>query len=1124
MSDRLLNSTCKKMFEIFFIACSLLLAFFLNSKLVDAVGDINTDISVSSFQSEILSGQTGTFSIELKATGSRQTYTDAKMRIKLPEEGVFQQSLEELKIDGVTPAYDSVQKQLTYAFPNFKAGKTYKTVLKIVTTNGETKNGSEIPVQAFFESKEINMSDMAKVKIKSTINMSMSKIYDGSQDRSAGLAPMPGDTINWKIKSTVNSSNTGLIFLKEGSPIKITDKIVNSNLEYVGNSLGVEPIVEKQIDGSTHYSWIFPAPSIEEQKKSIEEGKTIFDIEFQVYTKIAKGVKDRTVLSNQYFMSSFGTDDVSASSDTKEGIVRTGTSEYKFPSSNGNFISSVYRGPGNNKGGLGSSVNPNITTTDGADLLFVNQVSLVGGKAYNDPGRLSARRWDYEAMYRNRVEFDYIGVNEVVDPNLILSSIRIYKPTQYVLYGVPVTPFDSIPRISIKFEINSPNNFRKLQLTDEQTTKILLDDTILLGRKDLMLSENERVLSYEVLYQYDDNKNTANTNLQGTRMPVDTFLGVYSNYRVKQGATGTLANRTFYRGKIHGETKEYYRYGENHQSPTDWLGPRTVNIEATTNMAPIVKASVEFLDHSGDAVLVGENKLKATLRNDYSSNVDLQEPIESYILLPKGIQMNMGAKPIFTDSLGLKSDEDDSSANGDFEVVTDNYNGTEQQLIKVHWNDKRVFANSSVSVEFAINVSDKAGPKLRPTVFGFAKNNKFSAVPGTGIITDTIVENDQSDINGDGDTTQQYFKSSNNYQLLKRTGVSVEKFVKKEADANYKNKVSISSTEKLSFQLKVTNPLKDTIDNFVLMDVFPSIDDSGITDNVARGSQANLHLLDKIVLNDEWASKFDVMYSTSENPKRDDLIQKVNYPSTTQKITNPANSSSPIWLSASEVQKWSDIRSFKISLKESEILEDLETFTVEFDMKADENIDFKTEKVMYNSFAVASNDLQVVESPAVEIKVKKDINKINIRQTVLNPNEDVVIPSMGFHVLEGNELSMERPLTSKSTTIDDEQHITSDLFKKYIIFEDTNLVLKTRVPEYYKFVGYILTIDEKNLGEDHSSKNKESIKLDNEVPVDFDNSDECWITVFITPNIDGDDSPKPYSWDYKTNLFGKKAK
>lgn len=167
------------------------------------------------------------------------------------------------------------------------------------------------------------------------------------------------------------------------------------------------------------------------------------------------------------------------------------------------------------------------------------------------------------------------------------------------------------------------------------------------------------------------------------------------------------------------------------------------------------------------------------------------------------------------------------------------------------------------------------------------------------------------------------------------------------------------------------------------------------------------------------------------------------------------------------------------------------------------------------------------------VKVPAIDGVLHIRQVVLNPNDDLVIPSKGFFQLYLQENENKRNengalgLVSGSTTKDTEAEVTKSLFTTRTIRmsqDENGIRIVDLIPEYYEYVGHIQTTDTQTVSQDHLSANQ-SLMQSGEIYLDYTEHQEYWVSVYIQPKLgkttDGEDEtlPRVYSWDYKTNQF-----
>ncbi|EKJ3581633.1 isopeptide-forming domain-containing fimbrial protein [Enterococcus faecalis] len=272
--------------------------------------------------------------------------------------------------------------------------------------------------------------------------------------------------------------------------------------------------------------------------------------------------------------------------------------------------------------------------------------------------------------------------------------------------------------------------------------------------------------------------------------------------------------------------------------------------------------------------------------------------------------------------------------------------------------------------------------------YGFSGDEKVKVPTGASTLTDSYLQTDTDDLDGDGNVTEPRVLSSNQYRLIKENQIQTTKLVKGDQDKSFSKFGHASPNGTIQYQLTMKNTGSE-IGTFALMDVLPSVGDLGITDNVGRNSQFAPLMTGPITLPGEWNGKVTVKYSEATNPQRDDLDKLVDYPATTQHLENPAGAQAPVWKTASQVTDWSKIHSFMVILDEGKWTSGT-AITLNFSMKAPNNLtrnltdaskDEKT-RAAWNSFAYTAENSQVVEPERVGVVVNatepiihKDVEK-----------------------------------------------------------------------------------------------------------------------------------------------------
>ncbi|GAF21648.1 collagen adhesion protein [Bacillus sp. JCM 19047] len=405
--------------------------------------------------------------------------------------------------------------------------------------------------------------------------------------------------------------------------------------------------------------------------------------------------------------------------------------------------------------------------------------------------------------------------------------------------------------------------------------------------------------------------------------------------------------------------------------------PRSAQIAPRpTDQPPIATVDVELTNHQGSYVDFGDNRMRVNLNTENSSTLAMSEPLEAVVLLPPGVTISDDPDAEFIDADGNASD-------GTYEIVSDNYNDTGRQLVKFNWTDRLLRPSNNLTSEITIQINEGASNVLSFDVYGFSGDEELTvpSVDNPGL-TDTILQTDVEDLNGNGSTDQPRLKSGNEYYMSGQYNIQTEKLVRGELDDEFTTFGRTVPGGAIDYQLTLTNTTGSTISTMTLMDVLPSVGDLGITDNIDRGSQFTPQLTEAIQLPSQWDGRVDVYYSTALTPERDDLIRHTNYPDTTEQLSNPEGAQAPNWVLASEVDDWSSVHSFKIELRDGVEWIDGEDIAIAFSMMAPEAADVDSsvldktvnpaQRAAWNSFAIATDQGQPVEPARVGVYMDLD--------------------------------------------------------------------------------------------------------------------------------------------------------
>lgn len=171
----------------------------------------------------------------------------------------------------------------------------------------------------------------------------------------------------------------------------------------------------------------------------------------------------------------------------------------------------------------------------------------------------------------------------------------------------------------------------------------------------------------------------------------------------------------------------------------------------------------------------------------------------------------------------------------------------------------------------------------------------------------------------------------------------------------------------------------------------------------------------------------------------------------------------------------------------------------------------------WKEFTISESGVQTLTFE--NLKEEKD-KVLHIRQSVIKPNKELVIPKKGYVDFTSQDNERVFSVIANSSTIDKPAEIKQELFASRLVpGAETTLTADYRIPEYYELIGSIVTNTDNNLGNKHQSANTgELIKGD--VVLDYKKADQYWVTYFIQPSLEAKSSPYFYSWHNLMNNFG----
>lgn len=148
------------------------------------------------------------------------------------------------------------------------------------------------------------------------------------------------------------------------------------------------------------------------------------------------------------------------------------------------------------------------------------------------------------------------------------------------------------------------------------------------------------------------------------------------------------------------------------------------------------------------------------------------------------------------------------------------------------------------------------------------------------------------------------------------------------------------------------------------------------------------------------------------------------------------------------------------------------------------------------------------DSTDVFATYRRDLN-LHVRQVVVNPQQDLVIPDFGYGSVESKRMDGSNIATySVKMSSGADLQLSFDTYTIRYPKEGKRITYEQTIPEYYQLVGYVMTPN----NVPHALEDVVS-----ELMIDTEAQDEAWLSVYITPVTE---QIKPYSWDYEENQLG----
>ena len=152
----------------------------------------------------------------------------------------------------------------------------------------------------------------------------------------------------------------------------------------------------------------------------------------------------------------------------------------------------------------------------------------------------------------------------------------------------------------------------------------------------------------------------------------------------------------------------------------------------------------------------------------------------------------------------------------------------------------------------------------------------------------------------------------------------------------------------------------------------------------------------------------------------------------------------------------------------------------------------------------------------MEVIIYYNQAEIYLRQVIVNPNSEVVVPSNGY--LRLNNTDGSTTINTYNLKVSSGEVENNVSFKKARLTTDSTndkYTVQAILPEMYQYYGYRISTTEANHG---SAQLKQAPE---EVIVDYSSENKYYLTIYLEPSVSDSKDIPFYNWDYKLNQFGK---
>ncbi|HHH50393.1 MAG TPA: hypothetical protein ENK52_05385, partial [Saprospiraceae bacterium] len=194
---------------------------------------------------------------------------------------------------------------------------------------------------------------------------------------------------------------------------------------------------------------------------------------------------------------------------------------------------------------------------------------------------------------------------------------------------------------------------------------------------------------------------------------------------------------------------------------------------------------------------------------------------------------------------------------------TVNHNGTGRTLLKWDWTGYSLGPDTTFFVTFdaVIGIASPSGAG------GLVNEYAILQYDNNGCTSGNIQKADTFDLDGDGNTTEEFCFAKTEININEFFSLESEKLVKGQLDSTYTKYPQTGSSVPggiSDYKLTVKNTGNIPVDSIIIVDILPFVNDTGVVDLTARLSRWSPNLVSTV----QAPAGVTVYYSTEKNPCR----------------------------------------------------------------------------------------------------------------------------------------------------------------------------------------------------------------------------------------------------------------